>query len=852
MRRIFLSLLGLLLSCAYASVSASPAEAEVAQIAEKYRQWILGSAELDYANPFIQTRYEEMLKTARFATRNFEKDANKDGEPDCLFTEPISVKKYRNRLKRVFNQYLFPLSLAYHLPSESAHGLKNPYYHDKKVRGQLVEIFDNLYQYGWREGFDIGVLQMNNYTKSGYIGYYSGMSLHCLGYALSVFLNKELLQEEKMLRRELSTLNSISKEVGPEFDTPILWQQKGFNTDAIRSMFNVRFCYILAIPSSKEELASQQMSYFAKMLNKSLQIADGWADMIKPDFMGYHHQNAYLNAYASHGFHASVIFLKMLDGSSYQVQQQVIENLAQAVLHSRIYCNKYDVPRGAAGRFPDNLQVLTKNIPVFAYLSQLDTPYKQELEGAFMRLWQPQYECVKEDLLKQAENGISYTNSLGEMAACVKLLDKGVKPEKAPQGFWYYPYGGMGVYRQSDWLLSLVGCSKTIWDYESSRSGENQFGRFARAGVLRVLAGGEPISSAASGYGDAGWHWCRLPGATTMDMPFEAMKPKEYKDSHRQFTPESFLGGVSIDQNNALASLKYEAPTIYDTPLKKLHANKSFFFFDDFVLAMGTGIEGKSTANYPVQTTLFQNSMANWKIETTINGKTFSGKLAEKYKNAALSLTDAQGHAYYIPNCPELIVERQKQTTPNDDNTKTESGLFASARLLHGSNPTNASYLYAMQVRGEVKGAEELRQNFKDLFHIIQQDDEAHIVRFSKNKTTGFALLAANKPCKDKLLLQTDTPCLTLVKETAKNTISLVVQNPEMGQIDKPYSYSTINKKYTHAPSTIQPVQITLKGNWRLIAPSEDVSIVASNEQQTTVRFDCFDGKKIQIELQQK
>lgn len=848
MRTKLIAILFILLS-AKVGASAIDTKAEVSQIAEKYRQWILGSADIDYSNPLIQIRYQEMIKTIRLADQNFDRDKNRDGIPDILFTETITIPKDRKQLSNLFSKYLFPLSLGYHLPPAKEQGLSNGYYQNEKIKQRILDIFNNLNEHGWKEGVDIGVLHMDRYPETGYIGYYSGMSLRCVGYAVSVFLNKELLQNESILGRELSTLDFISKEIGPEYDTPILWKQNGFNTDAVRSMFNVRWCYILSIPEQDAQRVAE-MAYFSKMLNKSLQIADGWADMIKPDFMGYHHQNAYLNAYAPHGYHAASIYVSLFNGTSYQVGQAAINNLAQAVLHSRIYCNLFDAPRSAAGRFPDNLNALVKNIPVFAYLSQIESPYQAELKGAFMRLWQVDFDEFKQDYLKNVECTISYTGSLGEMEMSTTLANSGIKAENAPNGFWYYPYGGLGIYRRDDWQVSFSGCSKYIWDYESSKRGENQFGRFARAGVLRIRAGGDPISAEGSGYVKEGWNWCQLPGATTVEMPFEAMKQEKYNNSHRQFTTESFLGGVQMDGNSAVASVKYVAPVIYETPLRKLNANKSFFFFDDYIVAIGTNIQAESEDNYPVQTTLFQNGMDNLHTETMVNGKVLKRAWFKKLKGKDVRLTDAQGHAYYVPNASELIVERKVQSAPDDENKKTLNGAITSARLMHGSHPENESYVYFIKIRGGAGGAEELSKKHDRYFHIIQQDEKAHVVAYPKEKVTGYALLQANQSINDQLLKQTDVPCLAMMKERGDGSVSLAVQNPELGKIDTPCSYNEVHDHYTHAPSTIQPVQLTLKGEWQLMDTTDEVSVVSQTNDQTVIRLNCFDGKRIQVQLQ--
>ncbi|WP_430812248.1 MULTISPECIES: chondroitinase family polysaccharide lyase [unclassified Carboxylicivirga] len=842
-----LFLLGLFPGKASANESTEPDQ--ITMIAKNYRHWILGSDTIDYSNPFVQVRYKEMMKNVRAAYELYERDKNQDGHPDILFDTSISVPQSTKQLSSFFSKYLFPLSLGYHLKPAEEYGLNNPYYHNKQVRERLLTLFNNLHQQGWKSGIDIGVLHMNRYPETGYIGYYSGMSLRCLGYALSVFLNQDLLQNEGLLKRELNTLDFISKEIGPQYNTPILWQQKGFNTDAVRSMFNVRWCYILSLPANAPG-RQEQMTYFSKMLNKSLQIADGWADMIKPDYLGYHHQAAYLNAYAPHGYHAASIFVHQLNNSPYQVGNKAINNLTQALLHSRIYCNLYDAPRSAAGRFPDRLNTLVKNIPAFVYLSQIQSPHQQELKGAFMRLWQPDVNDFQKDYLKQADCAIVYTASLGEIEQSATLAASGIQPEPSPNGFWYYPYGGLGIYRQANWQVSFSGCSRYIWDYESSKRGENQFGRFARAGVLRILAGGHPVSAASSGYVEKGWHWCRLPGATTIEIPFNNMKQDTYKDSHRKFTSESYLGGLHIDENTAMVSLKYNAPLYNNTPINELKANKSFFFFDDYIVALGTNIKGQSKNDYPVQTTLFQNGMDNIKVETTVNGKVHKNAWAKTFTNESVSLCDAQGHAYFVPHAPTLCIERTRQSAPDDENKATHTGSFTSARLMHGAAPNDASYLYFIQVHGGKEGAQSLARHHQDMFTVSQQDSIAHIVSYQAERVSAYAILKSHDQFQDKWLQRSNTPCLLMIKEQTNERIRLAIQNPDLGKLEKTYSYKRINRDFAHAPSTVQPVEITLQGIWKLAARDQRIDNIEHRGNQTLIRFNCFDGQAIQVELQ--
>ena len=50
----------------------------------------------------------------------------------------------------------------------------------------------------------------------------------------------------------------------------------------------------------------------------------------------------------------------------------------------------------------------------------------------------------------------------------------GHPPIVAPSGHWTLPYGALSIHRRGEWMVSMKGWSKYVWDFESSNSGENQ------------------------------------------------------------------------------------------------------------------------------------------------------------------------------------------------------------------------------------------------------------------------------------------------------------------------------------------------------------------------------------------
>ena len=829
---------------------------EVQVIADKYRTWIVGSESPDYSNPLIKERFRAILDAAQKAhefynrydfsnTELYDLVGEKDKKQKIKSGQEKQPKKDNSEQdspRKIFSDMLFPLSLAYHVKGDKSN--RNPDYHSRSTLKQILDVFEYLNERGWVKDMKLGV-KTSNYKDNGFVEYGgSDAALGGLGFPLSVFLMKDELQAKGLFDKELQMVNWMSQSVGPAFDTPILWEEPGFNADGIRAFFNQRLCYIFCLPQDSPE-REKEMLYFQKMMNKSLKIAYSWNDMIKPDYVGYHHKNPYMSAYAVHGFHSAAIYCYLLNNTKYQVSDEVVANLSNALLAYRIYSNKYDVPRSVTGRFPNKLNTLQENFPAFMYMANLKSnPLSSQLKAAFMRLWNPTNQSFKADFLTNVESSICYFGSLGALEECNKLVVENIKPEADPNGYWFYPYAGMTIYRQQNWMAGWKGVSKYIWDYEGTAV-QNRFGRFNGSGVLQIYASGNPVSAAASGYEIDGWNWCRLPGATTFDMPAEAM----FTGKHRNFVPETYLGGVKFNERCGLCAMSYQDPQ------SSLRANKTLFFIDNYIFALGSDISCTNEI-YPVQTTITQLGIGSGKSNSFFNNKIVKGTNAnmEVAECNSISYVDAKGHSYYFPKGANLTFARAEQNEPLERGKATKAGNYETCRIIHGINPQSAGYQYVIAINGGEKETKNLEQNFDKFFRVDQQDAVAHIVTYLPENATAYAVRKAGNKLKSNLLKSVDTPCMFVLKSD-KQTCVLSLSNPEFGRTDKFYTFSQVdreNPEIFKAKSQICPVRLVLKGEWKLEKESSEVKIIAAQDTETVIQFNCFDGKTISIQLIQK
>jgi len=829
---------------------------EIQTISDKYRSWIVGSETADYSNPLVKARYDAILESAHKAHQFYNEFDFSNLEPYNLsgnkeekmkiksgqMQQPKKSVEEARSPKKIFHEILFPLSLSYNLKGSKSR--PNSDYHSLTTLKEIIDVFEYLHKRGWANGLDL-TIKTSNYKDNGFVEYGgSDVGLDGLSYTLSVFLMHDELEKKGMLDAELQMLNWMSQSVGPAFDTPILWEEPGFNSDGIRAIFNQRLCYIFSLPLSSPE-REKEMLYFQKMMNKSLKIACSWNDMIKPDYVGYHHKNPYMSAYAVHGFHSAAIYCYLLNNTRYQVSDEVVSNLSNALLQYRIYSNKYDVPRSVTGRFPNKLNTLQENIPAFVYMANLNkNPLNRELKAAFMRLWNPNDVSFQSDFLTKVDPFICYFGSLGAIEECNKLVAENIKPEPDPNGYWFYPYAGMTIYRQQNWMVGWKGVSKYIWDYEGTAV-QNRYGRFNGSGVLQIYASGNPVCAAESGYEIDGWNWCRLPGATTFDMPADVM----FTGKHRNFVTETFLGGVKFNDRCGLSAMSYQDPQ------SSLRANKTLFFVDNYIVALGSDICSTNEI-YPVQTTITQLGIGSGKSNSFFNNKIVKGTNAnmEVAECNPISYVDAKGHSYYFPKGANLIFARSEQSEPLERAKATKAGNYETCRIIHGMNPQSAGYQYVIAINGGEKETKNLEQNFDKLFRVEQQDAVAHIVTYLPENITAYAIRKADNVLKSDLLKSVDTPCLFVVKHD-KKICTLSLSNPEFGRTEKFYTFSQVdreNPEIFRAKSKICPVRITLNGRWELQSNTIDAKRIGVQKNETVIEFACFDGKTIAINLFQK
>lgn len=791
-------------------------EEAFATIMSRYEKWVFGDrGQLDSSSEPIQIRTAALQKFIRSGLSKYEELGIKRDADGVITGKPLfgmNSPQKPNFGNDVANEIFMPLVFDYKLNE------------NEESKQKLFELFDFYHDQGWAEGSALGSLYLELLRYSGYF--------HAVG------LMREELQQSGRLERELAAINWYS-EIGGIFEE----ERAEITADDLRTLFMYKLLYVLCMEDSSRKV--QYMNQLVEWMNRSLSIAPGFSGTIKPDFTGFHHRGVYANAYAPNGYHIASIVLYLLHDTVFSLSEDAVGNLKNALLTQRLLSNPYDVPIGTAGRFPHSTAITHSLTPAFAYMAVAQKSVDKEMAAAFMRLWDPESTFFKQQLFPKAKTEISYVDTLGGLQIMLELAQRGYKAEQNPVGFWVKPYAALGVHRRGDWMVAAKGWSQYVWDFEGSAR-ENVYGRYSSYGSIQILANGEPVNAADSGYGLAnGWDWNRWPGTTAKYIPLEELKYKEGATLHRSFTDETFVGGVSSEGSNGLFSMKLH-DTVYD---KSFRAHKSVFFFGNEIIALGSDIVNNDE-NHPTETTLFQSYLPTDEVPFWLNSPDAQTEFpykAEISETGPVWLTDPKGNGYVLPDGKGLHVVRGTQTSKDQTGAKTTTGSYVTAWLDHGFKPAGEGYEYVILVQSSPEQVEAYAR--KPSYKVLQKDNRAHIVEHSQYDTTGYAIFDPQLDISHGYVRKVSVPSMVMVNRQ-KGKIVVSVADPDLRLPKTPDM--RMDEETALIGSVMQTMEVELEGEWKLTKPSDLARVVAYEGNRTKLAFDAIDGRTMEVDLVEK
>jgi len=332
-------------------------------------------------------------------------------------------------------------------------------------------------------------------------------------------------------------------------------------------------------------------------------------------------------------------------------------------------------------------------------------------------------------------------------------------PDKAtqPSGHRHYFSSDQSVHRRAEYYSSIKMFSKRTKSGELVNNEGLQGSRQSDGRLYLVRKGDEY-------FGKHLWpavDWSRLPGVTVEQNGHAANEDYGVGTT-------TFVGGTSDGQNGVAA--------MDAAPLKTtLTAKKSWFFFDDFIVFLGSDIS--DTATSPVETIVEQ-----WPLSTTTQPLVADGvQVAAGPYSATLPKASAltcDGLGYFFPGGADVKAEIKDQTGDWSSlgvSNGSVSGRFLTLSLSHGTKPAAAKYSYAIAL------AEQDLSTWKTSapFTVLANDSRTAAVRAGTSAAVVF-WAAGSLEVVPGVTLGADTPSVAFITDDGA-TFSIAAADPAQG-----------------------------------------------------------------------
>lgn len=684
-----------------------------------------------------------------------------------------------------------------------------------ELRYMFMDMYDHMVDQGVAAGSGLGTIHHYGYNWRSYYP--------------ALFIMRDVLRKENKLQDAIDGLQWFSA-IGDVFIKP---GAKGMDMDAFNTQVMGRLASILIMEDSP--LKVQYLKCFSRWIDNGLQPAPGLNDAFKIDGSSYHHANNY-PAYATGGMNGAVQMVYFLSGTPYKVSETGHATLKKALLTMRFYCNLLEWPVSMSGRHPKGSGKLHPNH--FAVLAQAGSPdgkesVDKELAEAYMRLMRNK----KNDRLVR------------------EFKAKGFSPEPHPQGNLVMPYAAVAVQRRDNWAVSVRAHSRYLWAAEHY-IGANLYGRYLAHGALQIMGSGDPVNNRASGFVQEGWDWNRFPGTTVINVPLDDLRANilnvdQFSGYEEMlFSDEAFAGGVQAGHNGVFAFILHE----HDKYQGSLRGRKSWFFFDDQVVCLGSGIENNNSER-PTETILFQNHIGKKDGAVVINGQEVGQEDYEvSIKESNTWMLDNKGNGYVVSGASVKFVQGMQESRDQKTEKPTQ-GRFAAAVIEHGVAPHDGQYHYCVLPAANREKVAALAANPE--YEVLVQAPECHIVSNKKSGEIGYVFFEAASNNDAGLIYSTNMPCVVMTSPKGSN-LTLYVTNPDLalyeGPADEIYKdgkrveRSIYSRPWRPAESKPTNVEVELTGEWKVVDNAFET--IFTGNGTTIVKLVCKDGLTREVNLE--
>jgi chondroitin-sulfate-ABC endolyase/exolyase len=693
---------------------------------------------------------------------------------------------------------------------------------------ELTEIYLLLTRYGLVQGYESG----SAVGTSHHFGY----TLRALFQAH--YYNRDLLADNG-LAKDVSDMMAWFAGTGRIYRPES--EMTNFNVDVMNTQLRGMLYSILMQPDA--DTKSAWLNQFSFWLSRSINNSKGLGGGFKPDGSVFHHAQHY-PAYAKGALKGLTPVVEALSRTSYAVDPQAHTLLKNAVAMTEIYSNDGLILMSVIGRHPDGKQDIDlKPFEHMAMAGSVDgkSAIDTDMAQAYLRL----------------------TPTTDKFARYLER--QGINATASPTGNWAMNFANLGIQRRDDWVAAARGFSRYLVSHESYANA-NRYGRYINYGQLEIM----DSDGQSRSFSHDGWNWNRWPGTTTVQLPIADLEAKllnvdKFSGLEEMLMSEQTYSGALSDGDNGLFAMKLQGHPKYDASFA---ANKSVFFFDNRIVALGSGIKTEDE-EHQVDTTLFQHAIRQDSDEMVANGQvvepgTYTSKTTE---NGINILLDPDKNAYFVGEDSTVTVSVLEQVSFHQKNSKPTQGKFVTAVINHGIKPTDGRYAYSVLIDSNLKQAtqfaEQLQSTNTAPFVVEKQDNNAHIVWDRASNTRSYAFFHPVSNLSDRLIASVDAASMVMAIQDNKQLVMHIV-NPDLnlyqGKDESQYDADGIQKEVSiysrnswkdNASAEIV-TQVVLKGQWHASSTLPvAVQLTAQKDGNTLLQVTTVRAEGIKLELTQ-
>ena len=656
------------------------------------------------------------------------------------------------------------------------------------------------------------------------------------GYVESIFLmHKELIASDRLAP---SLLNLLKQQI--RFDRIFLEHSisnsahpsdSGEDCDYTR-ITSERLIY-LVLMEPNPRLRTEDLHAFQRWFSRVvLAYSPGIRDTFKPDGSTNHHGGIQYG-YGSGAIATCARVIHLFARTPFAVEPIGHTLFKKLLMQRRCFCSNGSDPSTLSGKEGigrgNTLAAWPYLLMALSGTPDGREPVDRDLAAAYLRLYSEKKEIP---------------HVLHDAGLKVFAQEK-IVSEPVPQGHWTLGWSAAAVHRHNDWLLSVRGYSRYAYSRESGHKTVYHVPQLG-FGTLELLSPADYNRNTFQYFNEfsaPGFDFTKFPGTTAVFLPLEKLA---WKGDWRHRGDQSFVGGVDAPDGSGVFTLSLHGPK--KVGLDSFYAHKSWFFFGNTIVCLGTGIRDQ-IADAETGTTLFQDTW-NEKSATPLYWNSLDslkGFPLEKGESLTSPhwLINRQGIGFYLYPGQQLKLSRSEHRfqLADDKGPKSSVGKFTTAWLSHGSAPQNASYRYLMRVGVNPESMTAFSKEMSAVapYEILQQDDAAHIAASKSDASEGCVIYKADTALNARSIVSASKPCVVLARRTAtKLTVS--VADPDLNFIDQDKDAESWG--YSQ-PSSIQ---VTLRGRWQGEVGT-DLQISYPSPEQTTVTVGCKDGLTSRVSL---